>query len=75
MIEKRKVLWRIPAHGLGPKNAFDDEPTVMRGWTEWNCDSDRPLHFALAEVAYSTRYPDFLVSSVSDMMVVEGREG
>jgi len=36
------------------KNAFDDELTVM-GWTEWNCDSDMPLHFALAEVAYSTR--------------------
>ena len=36
------------------KNAFDDEPTVM-GRTEWNCDSDMPLHFALAEVAYSTR--------------------
>ena len=36
------------------KNAFDDEPTVM-GWTESNCDSDMPLHFALAELAYSMR--------------------
>ena len=52
--EKRKVLWRIPAHGLGPKNAFDDELTVME-WTGWNCDSDMPLHFDLPELAYSTR--------------------
>ena len=36
------------------KNAFDDELTV-RGGPGGNCDSDMPLHFALAEVAYSTR--------------------
>lgn len=36
------------------KNAFDDEPTMI-GWTKWNCDSDIPLHFALAELAYSMR--------------------
>jgi len=36
------------------KNAFDDEPAVM-GWNERNCDSDMPLHFALAELAYSMR--------------------
>ena len=36
------------------KNAFDDEQTMM-GYTEGNCDSDVPLHFALAELAYSMR--------------------
>lgn len=36
----------------GLKNAFDDEQTVM-GRSERNCDM--PLHFALAELAYSIR--------------------
>ena len=36
------------------KNAFNDERTMM-GCTEGNCDNDVPLHFALAELAYSMR--------------------
>ena len=35
-------------------NAFDGKRTMM-GCTEGNCDNDVPLHFALADLAYSMR--------------------